>query len=222
MAVARLSGGPRGNRRGVLVVLALLAVVNLPFLHGFWVGRDVERNGVDVTATVLSSRGSGDGGLVEFRFDERVDPDQRVWTAALDEDGFRLAESNETVQVRVVPDAPERYRVAGEQGAGVLVALTVFADVVLLLALALVLRRRPGPLRLVALEDVQRARPGGRLEQLDPTTYLVTGEVSAIEAGLVVIDVGDQEVHVDLAGFANPVWFQQPARVRARLPESRA
>lgn len=217
-----MTGGPRGNRRGVVVVLVLLAVVNLPFLHGAWVGRDVGRNGVDVTATVTAARGSGDGGLVEFRFDETLDPEQQVWTAALDEDAFRLAESNETVAVRVVPGSPNRYRVTGEQGAGVLVALTVFADVVLLLALALVLRRRPSVLRLVALEDVQRARPGGGLERLSPTTYLVSGEVSAIESGVVVIDVGDQEVHVDLDGFENPVWFQQPARVRCRLPESRA
>lgn len=220
--MARLSGGPRGNRRGAVVVIVLLAVVNLPFLHGAWVGRDVERNGVDVTATVLSSRGSDDGGLVEFRFDDVVDPAQDVWTAALDGDAFRLAESSESVQVRVVPGSPERYRVAGAQGAGVLVALTVFADVVLVIALVLVLRRRPGPLRLIALEDVQRAKPGGSLQRVSGSMYVVTGEVSAIEADVVVIDVGDQEVHVDLAGFSNPVWFQQPARVTCRLPESPA
>ncbi len=213
----------RGGRRGVLVVLLLLAVVNLPFLHGAWVDRSVDRDGVDVTAAVTATRDSGgDGGLVEFRFDQTVDPDQTTWTAALDEEGFELAESDEAVQVRVVPGSPERYRVAGEQGAGVLVVLTVFADVVLLLALVLLARRRTGPMRLVAIGDVSRTKPGGSLEQLSPTTYVVTGEVVSIEPDAVVLDVGEQRVRIDLAGHENPVGYEQPARVMCRLPESPA
>ncbi|MDO9455207.1 hypothetical protein [Nocardioides sp.] len=212
----------RLRHKGVLVVLLLLAVVNLPFVHGAWVGRDIDRNGVEVVATVLQTRESGRGGLVEFRFDTETDPDQQTWTAALDEEAFARAEQTDELGVRVVPGSPNRYRAAGELGAGLLVGLTVFADVVLLLALVLMLRRRTGPLALVALEDVRRARPGGRLERLTPTTYLVTGEVSLIEADAVVLDVGDREVRVDLGGFENPVGYEQPAQVRCRLPESSA
>lgn len=215
-------GRLRGRRKAALLVLLLLAVVNLPFVHGAWIGRDVERNGVDVTATVTESRPSSDGGLVDFRYDREVDPDQATWTAALDERAFAAARSSETVQVRVVPGSPNRYRVAGEQGAGVLLVLTLVADVFLLLVLVLVLRRRRGPLVLVALEDVVRARPGGRLEQLTSTTYLVVGEVVALEPDAVVLDVGEQQVRVVLDGAENPVGYEQPAQVRARLPESAA
>lgn len=210
----------RLKQRGVLVVLVLLAVVNLPFAHGAWVGRQIDRDGVEVTATVTQAQESGDGGLVEFVFDPDVDPDQTAWQAALDADAFEQAVQDETVEVRVVPGSPNRYEVAGEIGAGLLVVLTVFADVVLLIALVLMMRRRAGPMRLVALEDVARARHGGRLERLSPTTYLVVGEVSLVEADAVVLDTGAQSVWIDLSGFANPVGYEQPAQVRCRLPDS--
>ncbi|WP_148616453.1 hypothetical protein [Nocardioides rubriscoriae] len=210
----------RLSNKGVLVVLLLLALVNVPFVHGAWVGHQLDRNGVETTATVTASRGSGDGGLVDFRFDPRVDPDQRTWTAALDADGFDVAESAGTIEVRVVPGSPQNYRVSGEQGAGVLVVLTVFADVVLLLALVLLWLRTAGPLRLVALEDVRRARPAYSLQRLSPTEYVVTGEVVVIEPGAVVLDLGDRQVRVELDGFDNPVGYEQPAQVRCRLPES--
>lgn len=210
----------RLKHRGVLVVLLLLAVVNLPFVHGAYVNRQIDRDGVVVSATVLTTRESGDGGLVEFRFDEDVDPDQDVWQAALGADAFDRAVQDETVQVRVVPGSPDRYEAVGGAGAGLLVGLTVFADVVLLIALVLMLRRRPGPLTLVATQDVARARPGGRLERLSPSTYLVVGEVSLVEADAVVLDTGAERVRVELGEFDNPVGHQQPAQVRCRLPES--
>ena len=206
--------------RGVLLVLLLLVVVNLPLVHGAWIGRQVERNGVDVVATVVATRPSGDGGLVEFRFDEQIDPGQTTWPVALAERAFDTAEATDELAVRVVPGEPSRYRVPGAQGAGLLTGLTLFADVVLLLALVLLWRRRGGPLVLVAVEDVTRARPGGRLEQLSGTTYLVVGEVSGIEADAVLIDVGDRTVRVELGGHRNPVGYEQPAQVTARLPES--
>lgn len=213
----------RLRNRGAWVVLLLLLVVNLPFLHGAWVGRDVDRNGVDVTATVTATRSSGDGGLVDFRYDRRIDPDQETWTAALGEDAYAAAVATDTLQVRVVPGSPNRYEVVGEQGAGVLVVLTVVADVFLVLALVLLLRRRTASqLVLVAVEDVARARPGGRLDRLSPTAYFVSGEVTLIESGAVVLDTGTQQVRVELGEFENPVGYDQPAQVRARLPHSPA
>lgn len=213
----------RLRQRGVLVVLALLVVVNLPLLHGAWVGRQIDGDGVDVTAEVVStSDRNGDGGLVELRFDEDVDPGQGTWQAAVDQDALERAEEAGTIGVRVVPGEPARHRVEGQQGAGVLLALTAFADVVLVLALLLVLRRRGGPMRLVALEDVRRARPGGRLEQLSPTEYLVVGEVEVREPGVVELDTGGRRVRVELDGFENPVGYEQPAQVRCRLPHSPA
>jgi hypothetical protein len=34
-----------------------------------------------------------------------------------------------------------------------------------------------------------------------------------------VLDLGDRQVRVDLAGHANPVGYQQPARVIGRIVE---
>ena len=69
----------------------------------------------------------------------------------------------------------------------------------------------------MATEDVQHAEPGSTLERLDGATYLVEGQVVVIEPDLLVLDLGDRRVRVDLAGHHNPVGYQQPARVRARL-----
>lgn len=213
----------RLRQRGVLVVLLLLLVVNLPLLHGAWVGRQIDRDGVDATAEVLTvTDRSGDGGLLELRFDADLDPAQRTWQAAVGQDALERAEETGTIGVRVVPGEPARYRVEGQQGAGILLALTVFADVVLVLALLLMLRRRSGPMRLVALEDVRRARPGGRLDQLSPTEYLVVGEVAVREPGVVELDAGGRRVRIELAGFENLVGYEQPAQVRCRLPDSPA
>lgn len=216
--------GP-SRRTAVLVVVALLAVINLPLVHGAWVARQVGTDGVDVVAEVVETRAtSGGGGLVEFRMPADVDSEQRTWQAAVGSEAFDRAEDDGTLEVRVVPDDPARYKVAGQQGAGLLRALTVFADVVLLLALVVLVRRRPRELRLVALEDVRRPPPGGRprLERLSGTAYLVVGEVTAREDDVVVLDTGDQRVRIDLAGHENPVGYEQPAQVRCGLPESPA
>jgi hypothetical protein len=215
-----MTGGAGRRRGGIVVVLALLALVNLPFAHGELVGRQIDGEGVDVVAEVVDSREASGGGLVEFRFDADVDPGQRTWQAAVDEPAYERARDEGTVAVRVVPDDPARHRVDGVQGAWLLVALTLFADVVLVLALVLLLRRRPRELRLVALEDVRRARPGGRLEAADDATYLVVGEVVGREPGAVVLDVGERRVRVELGDFENPVGYEQPAQVRAGLPHS--
>lgn len=210
------------RRGGLLVVVALLALVNLPLVHGAWVGRQVARDGVEVTATVVASHPAGDAGVVDFRYDETVDPDQDLWQAALEPDAFDRAVDSEAVQVRVVPGEPGRYDVVGEAGAGLLVALTIFADVVLVLALVLLARRREQrALVLVATEDVTRARPGGRLERLSPTTYVVVGEVVTIEAEAIELDTGAEgTVRVLLGEHVNPVGYQQPAQVRCRVPDS--
>ncbi|WP_170219362.1 hypothetical protein [Nocardioides litoris] len=222
--MARVADPRRSRRVAVVVVVALLALVNLPLVHGAWTDRQVRVAGVDVVAEVTATEDApGPGGLVDFRFAPDVDPDQATWRAALEQPAFARAVDDGTVEVRVVPGDPRRYLVEGAQGTGLLLVLTGFADVVLLLALVLVVRRRGGgPLRLVALEDVTRARPGGRLEEVDEATYLVVGEVSVRELDAVVIDTGARSVRVELDGHANPVGYEQPAQVRARLPESGA
>ena len=213
---------PRSHRRTLLVVVALLAVVNLPLLHGGYTGWRLARSGVDVDATVTATRETGHGGFVEFTFDSDVDPEQRLWSAGVDADGLERATDDDVVRVSVVPGSPARYRVEGERGSGLLLVLTLFADAVLVAVGALAARGRPDVLRLVALEDVRLARPGGSLRQLDGTTFEVVGEVAFEDDEGLVLDLGDRSVRVDLDGHANPVGYEQPARVRARLPQSQA
>ena len=99
--------------------------------------------------------------------------------------------------------------------------ITLFADAILLVILLLVWRfrgrGRPEPLRMAAIGDVERCPPGAVLEQLEATLYLVRGEVIGIADGEIVLDLGDQDVVVVLDGHRNPVGYQQPAQVRARV-----
>ena len=46
---------------------------------------------------------------------------------------------------------------------------------------------------------------------------LVRGEVQDLADGEVLLDLGNRTVRVLLDGHANPVGYQQPAQVRARL-----
>ena len=69
--------------------------------------------------------------------------------------------------------------------------------------------------------DVERCAPAGPLdsltEQAEGGTFLIRGEVTEIEDGQVVLQVGDRSALVYLDGHLNPVGYQQPAQVRARL-----
>jgi len=104
-------------------------------------------------------------------------------------------------------------------GPGVVV-LTVGVDVLLVIA-GLLLWRRGGtgrpPLEAVAVEDVRRCPPGSALERIAVETYLIRGEITEIEPDRLVIDVGGRSVLVHLDGHRNPVGYQQPAQVVARL-----
>lgn len=100
------------------------------------------------------------------------------------------------------------------------VIVTLVADAVLVVIAVLMWRfggRLRPRLRAIALADVERCAPGGALEQVDEETYLIRGEVTTIEDGQVVLEVGDRSVLVYLDGHRNPVGYQQSAQVRARL-----
>jgi hypothetical protein len=94
------------------------------------------------------------------------------------------------------------------------------ADVVLLAILLLVRRarpRRPVPIRVAAIGDVERCPPGQALEQIEGDLYLVRGEVTGLDGDEIVVDAGERDVLVILDGHHNPVGYQQPAQVRGRL-----
>lgn len=211
----------------MLVALVLIALANLPLVHSTLEARRLDDDGVHVQAMVTDTDRAGGGDpqyAVSFRFEPDVDPDQREWNAPVDRAGYEQARDTQTLGVRVVPGHPSDYRVDGQPRGHGVVVLTVIVDVLIAGGFIVWWRRgrRPGAqtLRLRALGDVQRARPGAGIEQLDTTTYVVTGEVSLIDDDGLVLDVGDRSVRIDLDGHHNPVGYQQSARVTGRLSDS--
>ena len=206
--------------RYVLVVVLAAMLVNLPLLHSTWTDQRVERSGIDVQATVVDHRTVGGQHLVSFRFSESVDPDQRSWQADVDAATYDRAVASGELGVRVLADDPAAYRADGQVTSNTLLVMTLLADVVLILAVLILWRlggRRRPQLRAIAVADVERCAPGSALDRIEGETFLVRGEVSAIEPGQIVLELGDRSVLVYLDGHLNAVGHQQPAQVRARL-----
>ncbi len=214
------------SRLRSLLVLGLLAlVINLPIAHGAWTDARLDRDGVDVTATVVDH-----GTLppeddpkyfLDFTYPAEIDPDGRQWSVGVSRATYDAGVASGTVEVRVLPDSPSRFRVEGQDTSNLVVGLTVFADLVLLGIAALTWRfagtigRRP-ELRMVATDDLQRCKPGAGLEQVGDL-WVAKGEVVEKSDDTVVLDLGDRRVVVELAGFANPVGYQQPAQAVGRM-----
>lgn len=217
---------PRVTSRVVLVGLMVL-FVNLPLVHSTWTRVQVDRSGSDVTAEVVEHRvlrpGDDPRYWLSFRFPEAVDPQQAPWSAEVDRATYDEAVAEDTVGARVLPDRPSAYRVEGQVRRWLGLVTTLIADGILLGIILLVWRYgrrfRPRPLRMAAVADVERCPPGPALEQVEGTLYLVRGEVAAIDDEEILLDLGDREVVVALDGHRNPVGYQQPAQVRARLLE---
>lgn len=217
---------PQRKRRIVLVLL-LVAFINLPIVHSTWTRWKVERSGTDVTAQVVDDRVTRNGGedryWLAFTFPEEIDPDQEVWPAEVEESVYDDAVASGEVGVRVLEDQPSAYEADGQVRHGFGLLVTVLADLILLTIVALLWyfgrRGRPLPLRIAAIGDVERCPPGGVLEQIEGSLYLVRGEVAEMDDGEIVLDLGDQDVVVLLDGHDNPVGYQQPAQVRGRLLE---
>jgi hypothetical protein len=208
----------RSRAGRVALVLFLAALVNLPLVHGAWLGHRLDEDGVTTDATVVEAR----SGLVVLRMPADVDPDESEFPVRLGGGAADRVEEGDTVRVRVLPEDPGTFEAEGQAGNDLLYGLVGFADVVLAGFLLLLLLRRSGPdtLRLVATADVERARPGAALEEQEDGGFVVVGEIAVIDDDGIELDLGDRTVRVDLAGHRNPVGYQQPARVRCRMPDS--
>ncbi|KQW47550.1 hypothetical protein ASC77_13950 [Nocardioides sp. Root1257] len=206
--------------RYILVLVVAAVLVNLPLVHSTIIDQRVQRSGVDVQATVVEHRTVGGQHLVSFTFPKSVDPDQRTGQADLEPAAYDRAVSTGELQVRVLKDDPSAYVADGQVENHAILVMTLIADA-LLLVTALLLwkvggRRRP-QLRAIAVEDVERGGDGVALDRIEGQTYLIRGEVSALEPGQVVLELGGRSVLVFLDGHVNPVGYQQVAQVRARL-----
>lgn len=210
------------SRRRLLLLIALLVlVVNLPLVHSAWTARKVERSGVDVVGSVTDDRAvDGEQFWIEFTLPEDLDPEQEPRRAEVDEEAYDDAVATGEVMVRVLEDDLSAYRVEGAVESRAPLVATLFADAVLLVVVLLLWQyggRRRTELHAVALEDVRRCPPDASLERLDGEVYLIRGEVLDRAEDRMVLDLGNRTVVVQLDGHANPVGYQQPAQVRARM-----
>lgn len=211
---------PRRRSR-LLMLLMLLVLINLPVAHSTWQRWRVETSGVDTVAEVVRTEQMGDGFWLSFRYPESVDPDRSQWPAEVDRETWEAARETGEIAVRHLPGRPTAYQVEGQERHWAGVITTVIADLVVLLILLMVWRlggrRRPLPMRMAAIGDVERCPPGALLEQVEGDLYLVRGEVTSLEDDELWLEVDGQDVIVILDGHHNPVGYQQPAQVRARL-----
>jgi hypothetical protein len=213
----------RANR--ILLVVVLFAFINLPVLHSTWTRWQVERNGTDTVADVADTRVIGDPAdpsyWVVFRFPEDIDPDRLSWSAQVEKDVFEAADAEGSIDVRVLESRPAAHIVEGQIRNPLGYIITLVADAIILAILLLAWRsrgrRRPVPMRIAAISDVERCPPGAVLEQIEGDLYLVRGEVTGMDGDEIVVDAGERDVLVILDGHQNPVGYQQPAQVRGRI-----
>jgi hypothetical protein len=211
--------------KGTLLVVLLVLMINFPILHSTWTSWRVDNSGTDVTVPVTQhdvlTPEDDPHYMLAFRFPQDIDRDQSTWTAEVEKSAYDEAVASGDVDVRVLEGNPAAYEVEGEVRSWLGLVTTLVADAILVLVALLLWRygrrSRPQPLRLAAIGDLERCPPGGVIEQVEGTLYLVRGEVVQIADGQVVLDTGEREVVVVLDGHANPVGYQQPAQARGRV-----
>jgi hypothetical protein len=212
--------GGWGTRRILLVVVALL-VINVPWLTHEWQLHRAATDGIRVEATVVGLSHSGDHAVVEFKLPKSVDPSQQARTAVIDVTTAAAAARTRAIGVRVLDGHPSVFRVDGQVRSWGATAITLTADLLVLILIALSFRlggriRRP---RLVAmaLDDVREGEEGSLLDKQEDGTYLINGQVSEADASTLVLSLRDRDVTVRLEGHANEVAVGGRARVRASL-----
>jgi hypothetical protein len=212
---------PGRRTRRILVVVVALVVINLPYLLHQWQLHRLGSEGIQVTATVVSSGTAGDDVVLGFRLPADVDPGQKVRTARVDAAAGRAAEKAGEVDVRVLEGHPAVYELEGQQRSHAATVFTLGADVLVLLLILLSWRlggrlRRPA-LVAVALGDVEDGDEGSLLDKRDDGTYLINGEVAETGADSLVLTLRDRDVTVHLRGHVNPIDVGERAKVHAHL-----
>ncbi len=207
--------------RRILLVVAALLVINVPWLVHEWQLHRAATDGIRVEATVVGLSHSGDHAVVEFRLPTSLDPTQPTRTAVIDLTTAAAASRTQEIGVRVLSGHPSVYRVDGQVRSWGATAITLTADLLVLLLIALSFRlggriRRP---RLVALAlgDVREGEEGSLLDKQDDGTYVINGEVSEVDGSTLVLSLRDRDVTVRLEGHTNPVAIGGRAQVRASL-----
>jgi hypothetical protein len=209
-----------GRLKNVLLVGLVVVMINLPFVHSTWQQHRIDSDGVDLVATVTDHDDDSGRRFVTFEVADTTDQPGFGGTVDVDQATYDDAVVSQEVEVRVLPGSSTVWRVEGQTHSGVGLVITVVADVFLLVLLLLLLRfgsRLRQEMVLVATEDLERCPPGSVLDQVDGLRFVVCGEVEEIEAGEVVLDLGDRRVRVILDGHHNPAGYQQAVRATGTM-----
>jgi hypothetical protein len=190
--------------RRLLLVLVVLFVLTSPLVSTVMTRARVERDGVDVKATVAQAAVDDDRYLVAFRLPEDVDPDQVSYAAVVSRATYEKARTTKQVSVRVLEDEPRRHHVEGEVYSRSPWVFTGVADlVVLVVGLWWVKagRRRP-TLKMLAMRDVEAAAEDDEagLTRETGDMYVVIGEVISSEGSTVTVALDNRNVVVRLNG----------------------
>ena len=196
--------GWNARTRRLLFVLVILFVLTSPLVNTLVTRARVERDGVDVTATVAKAVADDDRYLIAFRLPENVDPEQVAYAAVVTRATYEKARTTEEVSVRVLEDEPRRHHVEGEVSSR---SPWVFTGVADLIVLAIGLwwvkagRRRP-TLSMLAMHDVDAVEEDDvtGLSRETGDMYLAVGAVTATEGSTVTISLDDRQVVVRLNG----------------------
>ncbi len=202
--------------RRLLFVLVMLFVLTYPLINTLLTRARVERDGVDVTATVAKVAVDDDRYLLAFRLPEDVDPEQVSYSAFVSRATYEKARTTKQVSVRVLEDEPRRHHVEGEVYSRSPWVFTGVADLVVL-AVGLwwvkVGRRRPN-LKMLAMRDVEAAGEDDEagLTRETGDMYVVVGQVTAGDGSSVTIALDDRQVVVRLNGYDQHVEVGSVAR----------
>lgn len=207
----------------ILIALALMVLITLPAAWSAWSAWRLDKVGVatsaEVTDTHAVPQDDPDRFFVRYALPEQADPRRGAYIARVEEAAWEAARDSGQIDATYLAGKPGVNRVEGQVTSRMGLWLTLMADLALVGLLVLAMKFRPArekPLILLATADVVRARPGFEVRE-EGDEYVVCGEVMLIEAGQIVLHVGEgREVRVVLGEYRNPVGYQQPAEVRGR------
>jgi len=129
----------------VLLFLLVVFLVNLPVVNESWNEHQVASEGHEVGAIVLDTREINDRFLVDYRLPEAEDPQGTKFSASVDAETFRYAESSDRLAVRVIKGKPGTNRPDGLVESSLFKVIAIAGDIVLALILVLSWYRRRNP-----------------------------------------------------------------------------
>ncbi len=207
--------------RRLLFVLVMLFVLTFPLVNSLLTRARIERDGVDVTATVAKAVDDDGRYVVAFRLPEKIDPEQVSYSAFVSRATYDTARTTEEVSVRVLEDEPRRHHVEGEVYSKSPWIFTLVADAMVLIVglwWVKVGRRRP-TLKLLAMRDVEAVgdEEPTSLERDSGEMYTAVGRVTAVDGSSLTMALDDRSVVVRLNGRDSHVEVGSVARAWGML-----